>query len=75
MQNNIIVRLLLLPFALVFSGIISLRNIFYETGLLKATSFNLPVINVGNLSVGGTGKTPHIEYLIRLLSPYLHVAT
>jgi len=75
MQNNIIVRLLLLPFSLIFSGIISLRNIFYETGLLKATSFNLPVINVGNLSVGGTGKTPHIEYLIRMLSPYLHVAT
>ena len=54
---------------------ISLRNIFYEAGLLKATSFSLPIINVGNLSLGGTGKTPHIEYLVRLLSPYLKIAT
>ena len=68
-------KYLLYPFSLLYAAIIGLRNLFYETGLLKATSFNLPVINVGNLSVGGTGKTPHIEYLIRLLSPYLNVAT
>lgn len=75
MKKNILARILLSPFSLLFSGVITLRNIFYEAGLLKATSFNIPVINVGNLSVGGTGKTPHIEYLIRLLSPYLNVAT
>ena len=58
-----------------YGGIISLRNVFYDAGLLKSTSFYIPVINVGNLSIGGTGKTPHIEYLIKLLSPYLNVAT
>lgn len=75
MKRNWFAIILLSPFTLLFAGIISLRNIFYEAGLLKSTSFSIPVINVGNLSVGGTGKTPHIEYLIRLLSPYLNVGT
>ena len=75
MKKNWLAIILLSPFSLLFAGIITLRNIFYETGLLKATSFSIPIINVGNLSVGGTGKTPHIEYLIRLLSPYINVAT
>ena len=75
MRNNWIFKILLFPFSMIFALIISMRNIFYETGLLKATSFSIPVINVGNLSVGGTGKTPHIEYLIELLSPYITVGT
>ena len=75
MRRNPIAFIFLGPFALIYGAIISLRNIFYEAGLLKSTSFNIPVINVGNLSMGGTGKTPHIEYLIRLLSPYLNLAT
>lgn len=52
-----------------------LRNKFYDWGIFKSVRFHLPVISVGNLSVGGTGKTPHIEYLIRLLSPDYQVAT
>ncbi len=75
MKTGWLAKILLYPFSLVFSSIITLRNLFYEAGLLKATSFSIPVINVGNLSVGGTGKTPHIEYLIRLLSPYVKTAT
>ena len=75
MKKNIVARILLFPFSLLYAGIISLRNIFYETGVLRSTSFNIPVVNVGNLSIGGTGKTPHIEYLIKLLSPYLNIAT
>ena len=75
MKQNLFSRILLSPFALLYRGLISLRNIFYEAGLLKSTSFNIPVINIGNLSLGGTGKTPHIEYLIRVLQPYLNVAT
>jgi tetraacyldisaccharide 4'-kinase len=74
-MNKIVSRLLLWPFSLIYGGIISLRNVFYDAGLLKSTQFYIPVINVGNLSIGGTGKTPHIEYLIELLSPYLNVAT
>jgi len=75
MNRNIIAIILLYPFSVLYGAVISLRNVFYEIGLLKATSFNIPLINVGNLSLGGTGKTPHIEYLIELLTPYLNVAT
>ena len=53
----------------------SLRDFFYRKRLLISFKFDVPVISVGNLSVGGAGKTPHIEYLIRLLKPYLNVAT
>ena len=42
--------------------------------ILKSRSFSIPVISVGNITVGGTGKTPHVEYLIRLLKKHLHVA-
>ncbi len=75
MKKNPIAYILLSPFALIYGATISLRNLFYEAKLLKSTSFSIPVINVGNLSLGGTGKTPHIEQLIRMLSPYLNVGT
>lgn len=54
---------------------VSLRNFFYRSKLLLRVSFSIPVISVGSLSVGGAGKSPHIEYLIRLLRPYLNVST
>ncbi len=62
-------RLLLLPFSLLYAFIIFLRNLCYDAGILPSTRFDIPIISVGNLAFGGTGKTPHIEYLIRLLSP------
>ena len=74
-RRNPIAFVLLAPFSLIYGGIIHLRNLFYEARVLRSTSFSLPIINVGNLSMGGTGKTPHIEYLIRLLSAYINVAT
>lgn len=71
---NKIGRFLLYPFSLLYGIIIATRNTLYDTGLLKETSFNLPVISVGNLSVGGAGKTPHVEYLLQLLQPYIKVS-
>ncbi len=62
-----LIRFLSFPFAVIYNLITSLRNIFFDLGILKSTSFSVPVIVVGNLNVGGTGKTPQIEYLIRLL--------
>ena len=62
-----VIRFLLFPFALVYDLITTIRNFFYDAGVFKSTSFDIPVIAVGNLSVGGTGKTPQIEFLIRLL--------
>ena len=68
-------RILLFPFAILYGFITSIRNFLFDKGILKSTSFDIPVIAVGNLSVGGTGKTPQIEYLIRLLSEKYKVAT
>ncbi|CAM4020038.1 tetraacyldisaccharide 4'-kinase [Flavobacterium antarcticum] len=68
-------RILLFPFAIIYGFITSIRNFFFDKGILKSTSFDIPVIAVGNLSVGGTGKTPQIEYLIRLLSEKYKIAT
>lgn len=70
-----LLRKLLFPFAILYGLITSIRNFLYDQGILKSYSFDLPVIAVGNLSVGGTGKTPQIEYLIRLLSDQYKVAT
>ena len=71
----ILLRKLLFPLAILYGIITSVRNYLYYKGILKSYSFDIPVIAVGNLSVGGTGKTPQIEYLIRLLSPHYKVAT
>jgi tetraacyldisaccharide 4'-kinase len=58
-----------------YGWITQLRNFLYDIGIFKSYAFDIPIIAVGNLSVGGTGKTPQIEYLIRLLSEKYRVAT
>jgi tetraacyldisaccharide 4'-kinase len=68
-------RKLLFPFAVLYDFITSIRNFFFDKGMMKSNSFDIPVIAVGNLSVGGTGKSPQIEYLIRLLSENYKIAT
>ncbi len=68
-------RKILFPFAVLYGIITGIRNFFFDKDILKSYSFELPVIVVGNLSVGGTGKTPQIEYLIRLLSQRYSLAT
>jgi tetraacyldisaccharide 4'-kinase len=74
-MRELLFKILLAPFSLLYGLGILLRNGLYQWGLLRPASFNLPVIGVGNLTLGGAGKTPHVEYLIRLLSPFLQVAT
>ncbi len=61
-------KYLLLPFSVVYGAVATIRNKLYDCQILKSKSYSEPVISVGNLTVGGTGKTPHIEYLVRLLS-------
>ncbi len=61
------IRYLLFPFGILYDLITSIRNVCYDRGVFTATLFDIPIIAVGNLSVGGTGKSPQIEYLIRLL--------
>ena len=71
----ILLRKILFHFAVLYGFIIAIRNFLFDISVLKSYSFNLPIIAVGNLSVGGTGKTPQIEYLIRLLSEKYKIAT
>lgn len=68
-------KLLLAPVSLLYGLGVSFRNWTYRRGIQKSISFSVPVISVGNLTVGGAGKSPHIEYLVRRLSPYINVAT
>ena len=64
----------LLPLSWIYGSLIRLRNTLFEVGMLKSHSFDVPLISVGNITVGGTGKTPHVEYLIRLLQDKFRVA-
>ena len=68
-------RYLLFPFAFIYGAIIWLRNLFFDKNILKSASFNFPVICVGNLAVGGTGKTPMVEYMVEMLQVRYKTAT
>ncbi|MDR1783746.1 MAG: tetraacyldisaccharide 4'-kinase [Dysgonamonadaceae bacterium] len=66
MKNNGL-KYALMPLAWIYGFIVWLRNKLFDNGLLPVEEFDIPVISIGNIAVGGTGKTPHTEYLIRLL--------
>jgi tetraacyldisaccharide 4'-kinase len=66
---------LLYPVALIYGLITGFRNFLFNSGILHTTLFPIPIICVGNISVGGTGKTPHTEYLVNLLGKDFKVAT
>ena len=68
-------RKILFPIVPLYHTVTWFRNRCYDTGIFKSKQYNFPVICVGNLSVGGTGKTPMIEYLIKLLKNENTVAT
>lgn len=68
-------RYLLLPLSFFYNIILWVRNKLFDKNWLKSASFNFPIICVGNLAVGGTGKTPMVEYLLRLLKNNYAVAT
>ena len=64
----------LLPVSWLYGLGVKLRNTLFGIGVLKTRSFNVPVISVGNITVGGTGKTPHVEYLVKILKDQFNVA-
>jgi tetraacyldisaccharide 4'-kinase len=70
-----ILQLLLFPLSLCYGMIMLVRNLLFDLGILHSEKFKIPTISVGNLSTGGTGKSPHIEYLIRLIGDKETTAT
>lgn len=74
MSNTVRINKALLPLAALYGMVVSLRNYLFDKGVLRSNHFPVPVISVGNLAAGGTGKTPHTEYLIRLLARQHKVA-
>src|ERR1041384_3546477 len=65
----------LFPFSFLYSIVVLLRNKFYDFGIFSSKEFSIPIISIGNLTMGGSGKTPHTEYLIRLLKKKFLIAT
>lgn len=70
-----ILRWILLPISLIYWFVVWVRNILYDKEILKSKTFSIPTIVIGNLAIGGTGKSPLTEYLIRLLKDNYKVAT
>lgn len=70
-----LLRKILFPFSLLYGLILFIRNKLYDNGLISSKSYDFPVICVGNISVGGTGKSPMVEYLVELLKKEHCVAT
>lgn len=68
-------RYLLFPFAFLYGIIVWVRNWLFDKNILKSAAFNFPIICVGNLAVGGTGKTPMVEYLVEMLQRKYKTAT
>ncbi len=69
-NKNIIFKV----FSLIYGAVTEIRNSFFDLGILKTKSFDLPIISIGNLAVGGTGKTPHTEFLIQQVSKNFKIA-
>lgn len=72
-SQKIASALLLKPLSLVYSAVTATRNKMFDVGMLQQREFDIPVLVVGNIAVGGTGKTPHTEYLIELLKDKYHI--
>ena len=73
-ENFIRINRKLLPLSWLYGLGVKFRNMLFDMNILKSKSYVVPVIAVGNITVGGTGKTPHVEYLIRLLQDKFNVA-
>ncbi len=72
--KNIVVLIMLWPFAVLYRFITALRNFMYDNNILPSVEFDIPVISIGNISVGGTGKTPHTEFIIGMLREKYRIA-
>ncbi len=74
-EFNLMLKLLLYPLSWLYGIAVYIRNQAYDLNIFKSREFDVPVISIGNITVGGTGKTPHVEYLVSILSEKFEVAT
>lgn len=72
-QRKNVVEAILTPFSWLYGAGVWLRNTAFNLGILKQESFEVPVVSVGNITVGGTGKTPHVEYIVEELCQRYHI--
>lgn len=72
---NFFSKLIAFPIALIYGVIVWFRNRLFDFNILRSREFDIPVISVGNITVGGTGKTPHVEYIVELLGTEFEIAT
>ncbi|WP_415375569.1 tetraacyldisaccharide 4'-kinase [Patiriisocius sp. Uisw_017] len=70
-----LLRKLLFPFAIVYGWVTTMRNYFYDKGWFKSATYRMPIVCVGNLSVGGTGKSPMVELLLSIFKEDYNIAT
>lgn len=72
--RNKILTYILTPLSWIYGGIVAIRNWMFNVGILKEEKFDVPIVSIGNITVGGTGKTPHTEYVIDMLSSEYNTA-
>ncbi len=73
-SHSVLSKLILLPCSKIYGAITYMRNKFFDWGILKQHEFGVPIVVVGNLTVGGTGKTPHVEHIVEAMRHSHHVA-
>lgn len=72
-RNRFLSAFLLWPLSRIYGSVVYVRNRMFDLGILKQQEFDIPVVVVGNIAVGGTGKTPHTEYIIDILHEQFHI--
>lgn len=73
-KKRVNIKTIFKPLGFIYGLVTGFRNLLYDFGLIRGRSFDVPVISIGNITVGGTGKTPHTEYIIRLLQDKFRIA-
>jgi tetraacyldisaccharide 4'-kinase len=70
--QSIVFKILSAPLALIYGSVTSFRLFLYRMNIIRSSKFDIPILSVGNLTMGGSGKTPHVEYIIRQLQPFIN---